>query len=161
MKRGMRSLIHALRMQQCDAAALEGLCDAIESCVNNVEQAHSASHSAKLSIGSYSRLLLMRYCQRLCDAVNEPSDVEKTFRQNAKRKKTLNLAPKRPWSSKADAIFTTVQRAAGAYPFLQRCALHPPSCVAWASPTLPLLARATLMCSSCSSACSFVTKARL
>ena len=58
MKRGMRSLIHALRMLQCDAAALEVLCDAIESCVNNVEQAHSASHSAKLSIVSYSRLLL-------------------------------------------------------------------------------------------------------
>ena len=79
MKRGMRSLIHALRMLQCDAAALEVLCDPIESCVNNVEHAHSASHSAKLSIGSYSRLLLMRYCQRLCDAVNEPSDVEKHF----------------------------------------------------------------------------------
>lgn len=79
MKRVMRSLIHALRMLHCDAAALEVLCHTIESCVQNIEQAHSASHSAKLSVGSYSRLLLMRYCQRLCDAVNEPSDVEKAF----------------------------------------------------------------------------------
>jgi hypothetical protein len=79
IKRSMQSLARAMRMLRCDRAALEVLCDTIDSCVNNVDQAQSASHSPKLSFGAFARLLLMRYCQRLCDAVNEPSDVEKAF----------------------------------------------------------------------------------
>ncbi len=77
IKRGMLSLVHFLRMLQYDAAVLEVLSRKINSCMAKIEQVYSAS-STKLSIGCVAQMLLMRHCQRLCDAVNEP-DIEKAF----------------------------------------------------------------------------------
>ena len=79
VKRGMQSLARLLHMLPCDVRALQSVCAAIDTCVHHVEQSCSASYSCKLSFGSLARLLLLRYCQCFCDAVGEPSDMQKAI----------------------------------------------------------------------------------
>ena len=79
VKRGMQSLARLLHMLPCEASALQSACVTIDTCVHHVEHSCSASYSCHLSLGSLARLLLLRYCQCFCDAVGEPSDMQKAI----------------------------------------------------------------------------------
>ncbi len=85
IKRGIRSLVDALRMLQCDTAFFDILCHTIDACISKVEQSYTVPHSLKLSIGSASRLLLMRHCHHLCDAVNSISEIERALNTMLKK----------------------------------------------------------------------------
>jgi hypothetical protein len=84
VKRGMQSLARLLRMLRCDAHALESVCGTIHACINHVDQSSSASYPCSLSLGSLSRLLLLRHCQRFCDAVGEAADMQKAVDRMAR-----------------------------------------------------------------------------
>lgn len=86
LKRGMQSLARLLHMLPCEARALLSACATIDACVNHVERSSSASYSCHLSLGSLARLLLLRYCQRFCDAMGEPSDIQKAIDKMEKGK---------------------------------------------------------------------------
>ncbi len=84
VKRGMHSLVHALRMLRCDAAALESVSRVIDSCISDVDRIGSLAHASELSLSSLTRLLFLRHCQRFCVAVGEPSDVVKAISKISK-----------------------------------------------------------------------------
>ena len=86
VKRGMQSLARLLHMLPCEASALQSACVSIDTCVHHVEHSCSASYSCHLSLGSLARLLLLRYCQCFCDAVGEPSDMQKAIDKMEKGK---------------------------------------------------------------------------
>jgi hypothetical protein len=88
-KRGMLSLADLLRMLKCDACALESCCRTIDACISDVQLCCSADHSSKLplltlSLGSLSRLMLLRHSQRFCDALGEKSDIKKAIDKMAR-----------------------------------------------------------------------------